>query len=328
VRLCIFGAGAVGGNFAARLARAGVDVTVIARGPHLEAIRSRGLTVLAGEERIHAKPFATDDPARAGIQDAVLVTLKAHALPGAVPLLAPLLGPDTPVVFAANGVPWWYFHGLAGPHGERRLPRLDPDGSLWDGLPIARAVGGIIYSANEVVSPGVVRNNSPARNRLVLGEPRGGTSARLEAIAAVLGPAGIDAPVVADIRPTVWSKLLGNLAFSPVSALAATTTDMIGTDPGLRALCARLMDEGAAVATALGIPADALGERLGPPDRPRPAHKTSMLQDFEAGRTPELDAIVLVVQDLAGMLGIATPTLDAVAALAVARARALGLYGP
>lgn len=329
MRICIFGAGAVGGNFAARLARAGTDVTMIARGPHLAAIQERGLTVMAGEERIHVRPFATDDPRRAGPQDAVIVTLKAPALAGAVAQMAPLLGPETAVVFATNGVPWWYFHGHPGPSAERRLTRLDPEGILWDRLPIARAVGSVVYSANEVTAPGTVVNKSPNRNRLLLGEPDGSRTARIQAISEACMAAGIDAPVVDDIRAQVWIKLMGNLAWNPMCAVTGLTIPEIAGDPALRPIALGVLKEGQAVAEALGLTLDTDAEtRLNNIQKPGPggAHRPSMAQDFELKRPTELDAIVLAVQDFARELGIATPNLDAVAALTVGRARGLGIY--
>jgi 2-dehydropantoate 2-reductase len=329
LRICIYGAGAVGGNFAARLAKAGVDVSLIARGAHLQAIQARGLTVLAGEERIHVRPFATDDPKRAGVQDAVIVTLKAHSIPGAVDAMQPLLGPDTSVVFGINGVPWWYFHKHPGPLAERRLDRLDPGGVLWDRLPIERAIGSVVYSPNEITSPGVVTNGG--RNRLVLGEPDGSISERAKSIGAVLTSAGIDGPVIPDIRAELWRKLIGNLAWNPITAITGLTTrDLVG-DPPLRALVKSVLEEGIAVAAKLGVTIEGDAEsrlksvETGP--RTGPAHRTSMFQDFDLKRPPELDAIVLAVQDFAREVGVATPAIDAVAAFAVGRARALGIYG-
>ena len=329
MRICIFGAGAVGGNFGARLARAGADVSMIARGPHLAAMQERGLTVIAGEERIHVRPFATDDPRRAGVQDVVIVTLKAPALPGAVDAMAPLLGPDTAVVFATNGVPWWYFHGYQGPDAERRLARLDPDGVLWDRLPVSRAVGSVVYSANEIISPGTVANKSPNRNRLLLGEPDGTRSDRVQRISKAFEGSGVDAPVVADIRAEVWTKLMGNLAWNPMCAVTGLSIPEIAGDPALRPIALGVLQEGQRVAEALGLTLETNAEqRLANIAKPGPGggHKPSMLQDFELKRPTELDAIVLAVQDFARELDIPTPNLDAVAALSVGRAKALGIY--
>ncbi|MGE0715529.1 MAG: ketopantoate reductase family protein [Alphaproteobacteria bacterium] len=329
MRICIYGAGAVGGNFAARLARAGIDVTMIARGAHLEAMQQRGLTVTAGDERIHVRPFATDDPRRAGPQDAVIVTLKAPALGPTVAAMQPLLGPETPVVYATNGVPWWYFHGHEGPLAERRLTRLDPAGDLWDRLPVSRAIGGVIYSANELLAPGVVRNNSPTRNRLVMGEPVGGPSPRAERLADVLRQGGIDASVVPDIRVAVWTKLMGNLAWNPMCAVTGLNIREMATQEPLRDLARAILEEGERVAAALGIQvAETVEERMKRAGKGSPggAHKPSMLQDFEVKRQAEIDAIVLAVQDFARELGVPTPALDAVAALTVGRAQSLGIY--
>ncbi len=329
MRICIFGAGAVGGNFGARLARAGADVTMIARGPHLAAIQERGLTVLADEERIHVRPFATDDPGRAGVQDVVIVTLKAPALPGAVEAMTPLLGPDTAVVFATNGVPWWYFHGYRGPHAERRLARLDPEGILWDRLPVSRAVGSVVYSANEIIAPGTVANKSPNRNRLLLGEPDGTRSDRIERISKAFEGSGVDAPVVPDIRAEVWIKLMGNLAWNPMCALTGLSIPEIAGDPALRPIALGVLQEGERVAGAMGLTLETSAEqRLNNLSKPGAGggHKPSMLQDFELKRPTELDAIVLAVQDFARELGMPTPNLDAIAALSVGRAKALGIY--
>jgi 2-dehydropantoate 2-reductase len=326
MRICVFGAGAIGGHLAARMARAGVDVTVIARGPHLEAMQRDGLRFVGKELDFTVTLRATSDPATIGPQDAVIVAVKAPALPDVADRIQPLLSAATPVVFAMNGIPFWYFYGLSGPHLNRRLERVDPDGKLWHVIGPERAIGCVVNSGNEVIQPGVVRNTSGRRNRFLLGEPDGSISERLRNLSAVIERAGIDVPVTTDIRSAIWSKLVGNVGFSPVAALTMTSLDQIGSAPDVLQVCRRLMTEAAAVAKAHGIIVDSDLDRAVDPTLPRPAHKPSMLQDLELGRPMEIDALLGAVQDFARMANVATPHLDDIVALVKLRARVAGLY--
>jgi len=326
VRICVFGAGAVGGHFAVQLAASGHDVSVIARGPHLEAIRADGLVLLKGGERIVARVPAADDPRTIGPVDFVLVTLKAAGLETFADRVAPLLGRDTAVVFAQNGVPWWYAQGIA-PARPRPpdLAMLDPGGKLARAVAPERVVGAVVYSANEVVQPGVVLNNSPQRNVLVLGEPDDRPSERLRRLAAALAESAIEAPIETDIRRSIWAKLVVNLGSAPIGVLTEGTVKENFADPAVVELRKRIQAEARAVAAAHGVSAE--GAPLPPPHAPGgPQHKTSMLQDYERGRPMEIDAILMAPLWFARAAGVPVPTLEAVVALAAHKARKKGLY--
>ncbi|HYM33646.1 MAG TPA: 2-dehydropantoate 2-reductase [Candidatus Cybelea sp.] len=326
MRICVFGAGAVGGHLAARLAHAGEDVSVIARGAHLAAMRERGLRFLGKDQDFTAKVQATDDPAHVGNQDAVIVAVKAPALGDVASRIAPLLGPDTPVLFAMNGIPFWYFYGQPGRFQGKRLERLDPGGKLWRLIGPERSLGCAVYSGNEVIEPGVVRNTSAGRNRYILGEPDGSLSARAKVLSAALARAGIDAPVTPDIRTAIWTKLSGNVGFSPVAALTHGTLAQIGGAADVLQLCRRLMAEAIAVAKAHGVTVETDLDQATDSKLQRPPHKPSMLQDMERGRPLEIDALLASVQDFGRMADVPTPHLDGVVALLALRARVAGLY--
>jgi 2-dehydropantoate 2-reductase len=330
MKIVVFGAGAVGGHVAARLAAGAVDaaieVAAVARGAQLAAIRERGLTLWIGEECYHAHVRATDRPEELGVQDVVFVTLKSSSLPAAAPTLAPLLGPDTSVVFAMNGIPWWYLYrcpdnGLQSPD----LSRLDPGGILARSVGLERVIGCIINSANAIVEPGVIRNANFTRNRFTLGEPDGRISRRIEEISAAFERAGVEAPLTADIRAEIWEKLLRNLSTSPICALTGEPIGVISRHPELFTLAKALMAEGLATARAHGVDPGITVEKAYA-SAPTTAHKSSMLQDFEHGRPPEIDGILTAVQQFARAAGVATPQLDAVTALVIAKARLQGLY--
>lgn len=313
MRLCVFGAGAVGGYLAVLLARAGVDVTVVARGAHLAAIRERGLKLLAGGDAAGVEIPATDAPASLGKQDVVVVTLKAHAIPAAVDGIRSLLDRHSIVVSAVNGIPWWYFHGLDSPFGERHVESVDPGGVVWNGIGPERAIGCVVYPSVEVVEPGVVRHLSD--NRMILGEPHGDRSERVVQLASLFMAAGLKAPVRSRLRNDIWMKLWGNLAFNPLSALTRATLDALATDPGTRRIARAMMREGQAVGEALGARFAIDIERRIDGAAAVGAHRTSMLQDLDLGRPLETDALVGAVQELGALTRIETPTIDLVHAL-------------
>jgi 2-dehydropantoate 2-reductase len=325
MKLCIFGAGAIGGLMAAKLAAKGdVEVTVIARGPHLAAMQAKGLKLISEGQEIVTRPRCVASAEEAGPQDYVVVTLKAHSLPSAARQMQPLLGPETAVVSAVNGIPWWYFYKLPGSFEDRRVASVDPDGALWELLHPRRAIGCIVYPAAAVTEPGVIEHTYG--DRFTLGEPDGSRSERANALSQALVAAGFKAPVRPRIRDEMWVKLWGNMAFNPLSALTTATLDIITGEPGLRAICRQMMLEGQAVAEKLGvkfaIDVDkriAGGAEVG-------AHKTSMLQDLERGRPMEIDALLGSVVELAEMVGEAAPTCRTVLALVRARAREAGCY--
>ena len=323
MRICIYGAGAIGGYLGVQLALAGEDVTLIARGPHLEAMRESGLKLLIdGEERV-AHPFCTDDPSEAGPQDYVIVTLKAHSAPAVVQPMQPLLRPDTAVVSAVNGVPWWYFYGLEGPWQDHRLATVDPGDVQWDGIGPERAIGCVVYPATEVVEPGVIQHLDG--NRFTLGEPSGEKTERVKALASAFIGAGLRAPV-RRIRDEIWVKLWGNLSFNPISALTLETLDTVATDPGTRAVSKAMMLEAKAIGDELGVRFPVDVERRIDGAAAVGAHRTSMLQDLERGRPMEIDALVSSVQEMGRLVGVATPTIDVVLALVQQRARVAGAY--
>lgn len=323
MKICIFGAGAIGGYLAVRLANAGQDVSVVARGPHLAAIREHGLKLrIDGKEEV-ARLRATADAAELGPQDYVFVTLKAHSLPPIVNSLKPLFGPDTCLVTGMNGVPYWYFHGLPG-QDWRRVEAVDPGGAVSAAFPPERALGCVVYPACEAPEPGVIEHVDG--DRFTLGEPDGSKSERAVALSQALIAAGFKAPVRPSIRDEIWVKLWGNLAFNPLSALTFQTLDVLATQPDLRAVARAMMVEGRAVAEALGVKfAIDVDKRIAGAAGVG-AHKTSMLQDLERGRPMEIDALVTAVAELGQAVGVATPTIDTVLALVKARARAAGCY--
>jgi 2-dehydropantoate 2-reductase len=323
MKICIFGAGAIGGLMGAKLAAKGdVDVTFIARGPHLAAMREHGVKLISeGAEQI-VHPRCVESAEEAGPQDYVLVTLKAHSLPSAAKQMQPLLGPDTAIVSAVNGIPWWYFHGLGGAYEGRIVQSVDPDGQVSALLPPSRAIGCIVYPAAEVTAPGVIEHSYG--DRFSLGEPDGSRSPRAQALSEALIAAGFKAPVRPKIRDELWVKLWGNMAFNPISALTTATLDVLTGDEGQRGVARAMMLEGQRVAEALGVRfAIDVDKRIAGAAEVG-AHKTSMLQDLERGRPMEIEALLGAVVELADWVGEAAPISRTVLALVRARARAAG----
>lgn len=310
MKICIVGAGAIGGLVAVRLAEIGEDVTVVARGAHLAAIRAQGLKLLMeGSERT-ARVQATDRTADAGPQDLVILAMKAHQLAPIVADVPRLLGPETTVVTAQNGIPWWYFLKHGGTYQGRRLESVDPGGVIAASLDVDRVVGSIIYPASEIVAPGVIRHIEG--NRISLGELDGADTDRVRRIADVLRRAGFKARVASDIRSEMWVKLWGNCAFNPISALTHATLVDICQHPATRELAARMMREAQAVAEKLGVTFGITLERRIAGAEAVGKHKTSMLQDVESGRPLELEALVGSVIELGAITGTPTPDLSAV----------------
>jgi 2-dehydropantoate 2-reductase len=324
MKVCIFGAGAIGGYMGVKLAKAGADVSLVARGPHLAAMQEKGLTLIEEGETTTVPVTASDDPAALGVQDYVIVTLKAHSVPPVVSKMAPLIGPNTTIVSGVNGVPWWYFHKLEGTHEGTRLDSVDPGNVQWDGFGPDRVLGCVVYPAAEVIEPGVIKHIEG--NRFSLGEPDGSKSDRAQALSKILANAGLKAPVRPKLRDEIWVKLWGNLSFNPISALTHATLDVLCTDEGTRAVARNMMVEAQEIAERLGVkfPIDvdrriAGGAAVG-------AHRTSMLQDLDQGRPMEIDALVASVQELGRVTGVPTPTVDTVLGLIRLRARTAGLY--
>ena len=315
MKIAVVGAGAIGGLLGAKLSLAGEDVTFIARNKNLAAINARGFRLILedGSEQHAPAVRAVQQMAEAGPQDAVLLTLKAHQVRDVLPELRALFGPQTMVVTMINGVPWWYFHKLAGRHEGRVLESLDPDGVLGASIEPERVIGSVVYPAAELVEPGVVRLIEG--NRFTLGEPDGSRTPRIEALSQALMKAGFKAPISKDIRTEIWVKLWGNLSFNPISALTHATLQDICRFPASRELASRMMSEGQAVAEQLGVAFRiTLEQRLAGAEGVG-AHKTSMLQDVEHGRALELQAVVGSVIELGRITGTPTPTIAAIHAV-------------
>lgn len=325
MKICIFGAGAIGGYMAVKLVQAGVDVSIVARGPHLAAIQSRGLTMIEeGADPVTVPVRASANAADLGVQDYVIVTLKAHSVPPVVAAMQPLIGQDTTIVSGVNGVPWWYFHKIGGPLEGTRLRSVDPGDVQWNGFGPDRVLGCVVYPAAEVSEPGVIRHIEG--NRFSLGEPDGSKSDRATALSQVLQSAGLKAPVRPRLRDELWVKLWGNLSFNPISALTHATLDVLCTDPGTRDVARRMMIEAQAVAEKLGVTFPIDVDRRIEGGAAVGAHRTSMLQDLDAGRPMEIDALVASVQELGRITETPTPTIDTVLALVALRGRVAGLY--
>lgn len=323
-KVCIYGAGAIGGWLGVKLAKAGCDVSVVARGATLEALQQNGLRLKSGEETIEARVRASASPAELGVQDLVIVAVKSQAMADVAMCIGPLVGPDTIVLTAMNGVPWWFFEGFGGDYAGTRLKAVDPDGAIARAIPSKHVVGCIVHASCSVDLPGLVRHHFG--NGLIVGEPAGGSSARVEALAALLAKAGFDAKVSLQIQKDAWYKLWGNMSTNPVSAITGATTDRILADDLVREFTSRVMLEAKDIGARIGVPIDQSPEDRHQVTRKLGAFRTSMLQDVEAGKSVELDAIVAVVRELGQLTGVATPNTDALLGLARLHARVRGLY--
>ena len=324
MKICIFGAGAIGGYMGAKLAHSGADVSLVARGPHLKAMRENGLRLIEESGETTVNVTASDNAAVLGLQDYVIVTLKAHSVPAVVPHMQPLIGDHTTIVSGVNGVPWWYFHKTGGDLDGTRLETVDPGNAQWDGFGPDRVLGCVVYPAAEVIEPGVVKHIEG--NRFSLGEPDGSKSERALALSKALTAAGLKAPVRPKIRDEIWVKLWGNLSFNPISALTHATLDVLCTDAGTREVARNMMLEAQTIAEKLGVkfPVDVDRRIKGGADVG--AHRTSMLQDLDQGRPMEIDALVGSVKELGRVTDTPTPTIDTVLALIALRGKTAGLY--
>jgi 2-dehydropantoate 2-reductase len=324
MKVCVMGAGAIGAYMGAKLARAGAEVSLVARGPHLAAMRAKGVRVIAEDGDLVERPFCTDDPAELGPQDYVILALKAHSVPGCVERIQPLLGNDTAIVTAVNGIPYWYFYGHGGAFAGSTLETVDPGARQWEMLRPERAIGCVVYPATEVVEPGVVKH--VYGDKFPIGEPNGQRSERIERFAALMEQAGLKAPIRDNIRDEIWLKLWGNLCFNPISALTHATLDVIAHDPGTRAIARAMMVEANAIGDKLGVHFRVDVERRIDGAGGVTGHKTSMLQDLERGRPMEIDPLVSVIQEMGRLVDVPTPTIDIVLALVRQRAKVAGLH--
>ena len=318
MKICIFGAGAVGGHMAAKLAAKGHDVSIVARGAHLEAIRRNGLKLLHGKDTIAGRVRAAERAEEHGPQDAVFVTLKANMLGAFADQCAPLLRKDTAVVFVQNGIPWWY---------DARLTRLDPDRRLASAVPMDNVVGGVAYSANEIVEPGVIENHVPGNNMFPIGRPDRQETSLIKALRKALEDADMSSPALADIRQSVWQKAAQMLGNSTLCVLTELPVGTVRGDPEMKKIVEKAGEEGRAIAKALGVDVNAAPQRPSGGHASGAAnHKPSILQDYERGRPMEIEAQLMAPLALARAAKIHTPTLDVLVPLVAAKAAAKGLY--
>jgi len=314
VRFVIAGAGAIGGYIGARLAKAGADVVLFARGPHLRAMEERGLRVVSPDGDFEVRPAVTGDLSTIGTADVIFLGVKAHGLTALAPGLRQLYGPNTVVVSTQNGIPWWYFHGHGGELDGLPLEHVDPGGVIAASIEPERVVGSLAYFATDIAEPGVIHHTEG--NKLSLGEPNGTRSERTKAIADALIAAGLRCPVTTRFRHEIWVKLLGNVAFNPISALTGGTLEQLVRHAGTAALVREIMTETEAVAARLGIELSiSIDQRMAGAGKVG-AHKTSMLQDYEAGRPMELEAVVGAVIEVGNRLGVSMPATRAMYACA------------
>ncbi len=324
MKVCIYGAGAIGGWIGSKLARAGCSVSVVARGATLDALQLHGLRLQQGDRFMSHAVASSASPEEFGVQDLVVLAVKAPSLPEVVQHIAPLLGPDTIVLAAMNGVPWWFLQGFGGELANRRLLSVDPDGALAKAIPVAHIIGCVVHATCSQAEPGLVRNHFG--NGLVLGEPSGEKTARLQQLAALFEKAGFDITVSDQIQKDIWFKLWGNMTVNPISALTGATTDLIMDDELVRAFISSVMLEAREIGARIGIHLDQQPEDRHQYTRKLGAFKTSMLQDVEAGKAVELDSLVAAVRELGQLTGVATPFTDALLGLARLKARVSGLY--
>ncbi len=324
MKICIYGAGAIGGYVGVMLSQGGADVSLIARGAHLAAIKEKGLKLkMEGGDKV-ARLKASDDPADLGPQDYVIVALKAHQAWEAAEALKPLLGPDTAVVTMQNGVPWWYFYGFEGQYANLRIESVDPGDRQWNAIGPERAIGATVFPATEIVEPGVIRHIYG--DKFGLGEPNREESERVVKLAEAFEAGGLKARVYPEIRNDIWLKLWGNLCFNPISALTRATLDVVATDPGTRALSRKMMEEAETIGRRIGVHFRVDVERRINGAARVGAHRTSMLQDLDKGRPLEIDALLTSVQEMGRLVDVQTPNIDAVLALVQQMGRVAGVY--
>ncbi len=324
MRICIYGAGAIGGLLGARLALAGHDISLVARGAHLDAMRARGLTLISGGDEHHVTPACAEDPAALGPQDYVILAMKAHSLPAAAAAMAPLLGPDTAILSLQNGLPWWYFSKLGGEWDGHRLLSIDPDGLAGAAIDPDRVIGGVVAAACSVPEPGVVRHGAAGNVRL--GEIDGADTERCRHLGAALAEAGLDGAVTDRIRDALWFKLWGNVSFSAIAVLTHASVGGLAADPGTQMVARRVMEESGAVAEAFGATFPATIDQRIEQSLDMGSHKTSILQDLEAGRPMEVDAMVGSVIETARIAGIDVPLTEIMYAMVRRRAIEAGCY--
>jgi 2-dehydropantoate 2-reductase len=324
MKTCIYGAGAIGGWLGVKLQRAGCDVSVVARGATLHALQTHGLQLQQGADSFTTKVRASVNPADLGVQDLVIVAVKAPAMTEVAKSIAPLLGPDTIVLTAMNGVPWWFFEGFGGAYTGTRLKSVDPDGSIARAVPAKHIVGCVVHASCSLDGPARVHHHFG--NKLIVGEPSGEKTRRVRDLAALLEKAGFETVVADQIQKDAWFKLWGNMTMNPISAITGATTDRVLDDELVRGFIGKVMLEAKEIGARFGIAIDQQPEDRHQVTRKLGAFKTSMLQDVEAGKAVELDALVTVVRELGQLTQVPTPFTDALLGLARLHARVRGLY--
>jgi 2-dehydropantoate 2-reductase len=324
IKVCIYGAGAIGGWIGVKLAKVGCQVSVVARGATLQALHQNGLQLYETGEQHTAAVQASANPADLGVQDLVVIAVKAPALRDVAMQIAPLIGPDTVVLTAMNGVPWWFFHNFGESLEGTQLHAIDPSGEIAQAIPADNVVGCVVHASCSIDSPGVIRHHFG--NGLIIGEPSGAQTQRVAQLAAMLNEAGFKGSVSAQIQKDIWYKLWGNMTVNPISAITGATTDLILGDELVRDFVSRVMLEAKEIGAHIGIPIDQQPEDRHAVTLKLGAFKTSMLQDVEAGKSVELDGLVTVVKELGAITGVATPFTDALLGLARLHARGRGLY--
>ena len=322
-KFCIFGAGAIGGIIAGLLARCGATVSLVARGRTLAALKRDGLRVVINGQTLSASVQVSEDPSELGVQDYVIIAAKAPSLPDIATRIGPLLGPETAVVTAMNGIPWWFFLNSKGVLAGHQLKAIDPDGTIARSISTKRVIGCVLYVAVSADEPGIIRHNSGYR--IIVGELDNQPSLRLACLADWLCRAGFDCRKSFNIQSDVWGKLWGNICMNPVSLLTAVTSDRIVNDPLVRTLCASMMEEAERIGKAIGMPDGPSVEKTIEKIQGLGGFKSSMLQDIEHGKPVEIDALLTVTHDIGQLVGVPTPFIDSVLGLARLRARGLGL---
>ncbi|MES2383989.1 MAG: 2-dehydropantoate 2-reductase [Pseudomonadota bacterium] len=323
-KVCIYGAGAIGGWMGVKLAQAGCEISVVARGATRTALQQHGLRLQTGDAVASVQVKTSADPAALGVQDLVIIAVKAPAMAEVAQAIAPLIGPDTVVLTAMNGVPWWFFEGFGAQYAGTRLKAVDPDGAIARAIPAKHIVGCVVHASCSLNSPGFVKNHFG--NKLIIGEPSGEKPPRVLALAALLERAGHEVVVSEQIQKDTWYKLWGNMTVNPISAFTGATTDLILGDPLVRDFISKIMLEAKEIGARIGIPIDQQPEDRHAVTLKLGAFKTSMLQDVEAGKTVELDALVTVIKELGELTQVPTPFTDALLGLSRLHARVHGLY--
>ena len=308
MKICIVGAGATGGYLGAKLIKAGLDVSLVARGPHLEAMRKTGLTIIENNKEISCFPKCSDTMAELGKMDFIFITLKAYSISGIVKEIAKMFDENTSVITAYNGIPWWYFFNEGGKFNNYRIKSIDPDNIQWNIITPIRIIGCVVYPATEIIQPGVIKHLEG--NRFSLGEPSGIQTERVSTISKALISAELKAPVRNNIRQEIWIKLIGNLAFNPLSVITGETLDVLVSKEENKKIAEEAMREASLIMDKLGIPLNiSINQRIEGAAKVG-SHKTSMLQDYERGKELELDALIIAVKEIGNLLGIITPTID------------------